>query len=48
MKRKNPAAVALGRKGGLARMKTMTPEQRREIARRAIASRWAKRPARSG
>ena len=34
-KKKNPAAVSLGRKGGKARMKTMTPEQRSEIARKA-------------
>jgi hypothetical protein len=34
-KRKNPAAVALGRKGGKARLKTMTPEERSEIARKA-------------
>jgi hypothetical protein len=37
-KRKNPAAVALGR----ARMLALTPEQRRELGRRAIAIRWAK------
>ncbi|HEV8415250.1 MAG TPA: hypothetical protein VGQ49_16790 [Bryobacteraceae bacterium] len=34
-KRKNAAAVALGRRGGKARMRTMTPAQRSEIARRA-------------
>jgi len=34
-KRKNPAAVALGRRGGKARLKTMTPEQRSAIARKA-------------
>lgn len=34
-KRKNPAAVALGRKGGKARLKTMTSEERSEIARKA-------------
>jgi general stress protein YciG len=34
-KKKNPAAVALGRKGGKARLKTMTPEERSEIARKA-------------
>jgi hypothetical protein len=33
--KKNPAAVALGRKGGKARLKTLTPEQRSEIARKA-------------
>jgi len=43
---KNPAAVALGRlgglKGGRARADTMTPEQRKEIAQRAAKQRWAK------
>ena len=43
---KNPAAVALGRlggkKGGKARAKKLTAEQRREIARKAAESRWAK------
>lgn len=41
---KNPAAVALGRlgglKGGKARAKKLTPEQRREIARKAALVRW--------
>ena len=41
---KNPAAVALGKlggkKGGQARAKKLTPEQRREIARRAALARW--------
>ena len=45
-KRKNPAAVALGRKGGKkggpARAASMTPEQRRESARKAVEARWAK------
>jgi hypothetical protein len=44
--RKNPAAVALGRKGGKkggpARAAKLTPEQRSESARRAVQSRWAK------
>ena len=43
-KRKNPHAVALGRrggkKGGKARLVTMTPEERRESARRAALTRW--------
>jgi hypothetical protein len=34
-KKKNPAAVALGRKGAKARNQNLTPEQRSEIARRA-------------
>jgi hypothetical protein len=43
---KDPAAVALGRKGGLkggkARAAKLTPEQRSEIARKAAAKRWHK------
>jgi hypothetical protein len=41
-KKKDPAAIAMGRKGGRARMRTMTPQQRRESARRAARARWAK------
>lgn len=37
---KDPAAAALGRKGGAARAKKMTPERRAEIAREAATSRW--------
>lgn len=44
---KNPAAVALGRlggmKGGKARAEKLSPERRKEIARRAAAARWSKR-----
>lgn len=43
---KNPAAVALGRlgglKGGKARAKKLTPSKRAEIARKAAKSRWSK------
>jgi hypothetical protein len=39
---KDPAAAALGRKGGAARAKTMSPAQRAEIARKAAKSRWGK------
>lgn len=43
---KNPAAVALGRQGGLkggaARAKAMTPAQRKAIAQKAARARWAK------
>jgi len=43
---KNPAAVALGRlggkKGGRARAEKLTPEQRKEIAKKAAKARWAK------
>ena len=45
-KDKNPAAVALGRlgglKGGKARAAKLTQKQRSEIARRAATARWAK------
>lgn len=46
-KKKNRAAVALGRlgglKGGKARAKKLTPERRSEIAREAAKKRWARR-----
>jgi len=44
--KKNPAAVALGRlgglKGGMARANKLTPEKRREIAQKAAKARWGK------
>jgi hypothetical protein len=39
---KDPAAAALGRKGGMARAAKMTPERRSEIAREGAKSRWRK------
>lgn len=49
-KRKNPAAVALGRLGGRARAQTVLEaipaEKRREYARQAVNARWAKYRAR--
>ncbi len=39
---KDPAAKALGAKGGAARAKAMTPERRAEIAKLAAAKRWGK------
>jgi hypothetical protein len=39
---KDPAAKALGKKGGAARAKSMTPERRAEIAKKAAAKRWSK------
>lgn len=43
---KDPAAVALGRKGGkkggLVRAERMTPEQRAAAARKAAQARWNK------
>ena len=45
---KDPAAVELGRRGGLiggkARAAKLSPEQRSEIARKAAAERWRDRP----
>ena len=44
--KKNPHAVALGRKGGKkggpARAAKLSPERRREIARNAVKARWDK------
>ena len=37
---KDMAAVSLGRRGGRARAKSITPERRAEIARKAAAKRW--------
>ncbi len=43
---KDPHAVALGRKGGAkggpARAAALSPERRKEIAKKAVAARWAK------
>ena len=39
---KDPAAKALGAKGGKARAVKLTPERRAEIARHAAAKRWVK------
>lgn len=45
---KNPAAVALGRlgglKGGKARAKSLSPQQRKEIAKKAALARWGDHP----
>lgn len=45
-RRKNPAAVALGRKGGrksaAARMAKIAPDERRRIASHAARARWTK------
>jgi len=40
---KDPAAVALGRKGGRARAEGMTAEKRSEIAKKAATKRWGNR-----
>ncbi len=46
-RQKNPAAVALGRlgglKGGKARAEKLSPEERKEIASKAAKTRWAKK-----
>ena len=46
MKKKNPHAVALGKKGGKkggpARAVALSPERRSEIARLAVQARWEK------
>ena len=39
---KDPAAVALGRKGGKARAKSLTSEERKTIAKKAAKERWRK------
>ena len=45
-KKKDPAAIALGRKGGKkggpARAAKLTPKQRSESARKAVQARWTK------
>ena len=45
--KKNPAAVALGRlgglKGGKARARMLTAERRKEIAVQAVKARWARK-----
>ena len=46
---KNPAAVALGRMGGLkggkARAKALSAKRRSDIAKKAAAKRWGRKPA---
>jgi hypothetical protein len=45
-KKKNPAAVALGRlgglKGGKARMAKLSAKERSELGRKAILARWSR------
>jgi hypothetical protein len=40
--RKDPAAKAMGKKGGAARARSLTAEQRQQIARMGAAKRWDK------
>lgn len=46
--KKNPAAVALGRlgglKGGVARAAALGPRKRSAIAKKAASARWGKKP----
>jgi hypothetical protein len=42
-KKKNSAAVELGRKGGKTSAERLTDEQRKEKARKAAQARWTKR-----
>lgn len=46
--RKNPLAVALGRRGGKATASKRTPKERSEAARKAVLARWAREKARKG
>ena len=39
---KDPAASAMGKKGGVARAAAMSPERRAEIAKAAAEKRWQK------
>ena len=41
---KDPAAVALGKKGGTARSASLSKKRRIEIAIKAAAARWKKKP----
>jgi hypothetical protein len=51
-KQKNPAAVALGRLGGLkggpARMAKLSAKRKSELGRKAVMARWNKRKEISG
>ena len=40
---KDPAAKALGAKGGAARAKSLSAKKRSEIAKKAAAQRWARK-----
>jgi len=42
-RRKNPAAVALGRRGAKARLHKLSAEKRSEVAWTAAAARWGKK-----
>jgi hypothetical protein len=40
---KDPAAVSLGRKGGMARAAGLSAKRRKEIAKKAAKSRWSEK-----
>lgn len=42
-RKKIPTASEMGKKGGKARAQRLSPEQRKEIARKGGLARWAKR-----
>lgn len=42
-KKKDPNAVALGRKGGRARMRGLTEEQLTALGKKGAAARWGKK-----
>lgn len=41
--KKDPAAVALGRKGGMARAAALAPTKRAQIAAKGAKARWGKK-----
>ena len=43
VKAKDPAAVSLGRKGGIARAASLGPEKRARIAAKGAKARWGKK-----
>jgi hypothetical protein len=45
--KKNPHAVALGRKGGKARAKALSEKERSQGARKAVLARWEKAKAKT-
>jgi hypothetical protein len=44
--KKDPAAVSLGRKGGLARAAALPAKKRTQIAAKGAKARWNKKPSR--
>ena len=47
-KKKQLTVSEMAKMGGKARAKSLTAERRKEIARKAIATRWAKKPGQEG